>query len=162
LDETGVRQRYSAPTVTHHGTVADLTLSHHLVIGAKAVNFAAAFAASTGAGVVAPAGPETITVPGPTGGAGTSPGAANTITNITNTPGGGTGTVGTHVGNAPGAGTGGISGSGPGTSGGGSGGGGKTLPFTGLAVIGVAGVGAALASAGGVLRRVTRRRGATS
>jgi hypothetical protein len=140
---------YAAPTLTHHGTVADLTLAHHLVLGTKAVQFAAAFAASTGPNVV---GTPTETVT-------TLPGAAQNVTS----PGGAT----THIVNTPGAGTGGrnitnvVNPGGNAAAGvhGGAGAGGKELPFTGLAILGVAGVGAALSSAGLMLRRLTGRRG---
>jgi hypothetical protein len=152
MPQTGERQPYTAPTVTYKGTVADITQSHHLALGAKAVTFAVAFAASTGTQVVAPGGSETITVPGssqPGATPGTvTPGTTVTspgqVTDIVQNPGGGTGGVTGSAGGSPSAAT-------------GAGGSGKELPFTGFAVVGVAGVGAALASAGTVLRRIARR-----
>jgi hypothetical protein len=68
-------------------------------------------------------------------------------------PTGTAGTVASNGGNPSGGGT-----SGGGTSGGGGSHGGGHLPFTGLAAGAVAGIGSALAAAGGALRRATRRR----
>lgn len=156
---------YEPPQITYHGNVAELTLSHHLVVGSKVVGLATSFAASTvnnggggGAGVV-PSGPETLTQV-PTGGGGSGP-ITNTVQGPVTTVRGPSTTV--HEIHS----VGGVGAAG-GTPGGGGvgdvqhtaaagGGGGKELPFTGLAVVTVAGVGAALASAGSVLRRVARR-----
>jgi hypothetical protein len=126
---------YSAPDLTYHGTVSELTQSQSLVVAGQVVRFAGAFANSLGGGnppIITPGPGEVITTPTSGGG------PTNTITQIGN-------------GGAPGGGPTGASG------GGAPGGGGKELPFTGLAVMGVAAIGAALASGGVTLKRIVRK-----
>src|SRR4051794_41555276 len=115
-----VRTAYRAPQVTYHGRVGELTRSHHLVLGSKAAaHMAAAFAASVGG-------------TGGTGGVSTpvAPGGEQVLSGG-GIPGGGSGAAG-------------ATGSGTAGTGGGSG---KEVPFTGPAVIGVAGVWVPLAEA---------------
>jgi hypothetical protein len=131
VPDTEARSPYRPPTVTFHGRVGELTGSHGLVVGSQALRFGAAFASSLGAP-----------------GAGVGNGGSQGVRDVALTggaPGGGGGATG-----------GGPTGGAAAGAGGGGHGGGK-LPFTGLAVIGVAGVGAALSSAGAALRRLARR-----
>jgi hypothetical protein len=146
---------YEAPTITYHGDVATLTQSELLHLGASGVRFAATFANS----IVVPQSPgegatTTTVVPDGGGGAGgpvvpqdVSPGGPS---DVTDTVGGGN----APAGGAPsggGASPGGGSGAAPAAAGGGN------LPFTGFAVMFVAGAGAAVGSAGMALRRFARR-----
>jgi hypothetical protein len=148
----GVETGYRPPTVTHHGRVGEVTLSHTVVFGASLARALASSLVGT-----------TTTV------GGGSPGT-NTVVQVPaggNVPGGDTvtHTITNHVTNAPGSGTspGAATGAGPGSSGAGNAAGaagsGHKLPFTGFAVVYLAGAGAAMASTGAVLRRVVRRRG---
>jgi hypothetical protein len=151
LADQQTRLPYTPPSVTYHGRVGELTLSQHLVTGTKVLQFAAAFAASLG--TVTPGGGETTPVvpPGTPLGPGEVQHGVGTGFDIP--PSGGGGSVPTALGGG-GDPSGGSVASGAGSGGGGAGG---KLPFTGLAVMGVAAVGAALASAGAVMRRATRR-----
>ena len=126
MNDSHAQAPYRPPTVTFHGRLEDLTGSTSLLVGARVVRFAAAFATSLQGAL--PTAAE--------GQAGVGPG------------GGGAG-----GGNLP-------QGAGGATGGGSGGGGGGNLPFTGLAVVAVSGAGAALASAGALLRRVARRNAA--
>jgi hypothetical protein len=155
LPDKEARSPYRPPTVTVHGSVGELTQSHGLILGAKALQFGAAFAASLGGNPnPRPGGGGPIPTPdvvpdlpnGPGGGGGGGVGDTAPVSDIANTPSGAPGGGGTSPGG----------GSGGGSAANGGGGGGK-LPFTGLVVIGVAGVGAAFGSAGALLRRVLRR-----
>ena len=145
MAEQAAPKTYTPPSVTYHGTVAELTRTQDLSSGGQVLAFAAAFANS-------------LTQPPPGGGGGGGGGGGAPLV-----PEGPSGTGGAGASGGPtGAETisqsgGPAAGGGPTGGGGGGGGGGGRLPFTGLAVIGVAGVGAALASAGAVLRRVAGR-----
>ena len=162
---------YSPPAVTYHGRVDELTLGDSLELGVHTFQMAAAFTTS----VIAtnqPNDPGTPVTPSDTGG--NLPGSSSGG----NVPGGSTSTPSAEGGLLPTGDSSGPSGEvtdavGNGTSGGttpiadvagsdtagvattsGSG----KLPFTGFAVVLVAGVGAAAASGGAVLRRYTGRR----
>jgi hypothetical protein len=155
---------YKPPTVSYHGRVGEVTLSHSVLIGAS---LAKAVATSLVGQPNAPgAGGETVvTVPG--GGTNTvthtiTNNTTHTVTNHTVTnhtttiqsPGGGN-----SPGSASGGGGGGSNPAGAGEAAAAKHSGGK-LPFTGMAVVYVAGAGAALATAGETVRRFTRRRSA--
>jgi hypothetical protein len=152
---------YTPPSVTYHGRVGELTLSHGLLVGAQAVRFAASFASSLNSMHTTGRGGSTVLgahpaaggahggVPDPGFGGGGSPSGSAEGTQLLNGDPAAAGTSG--------AGTGGGSAPGAGGSGSGGGGGGAKLPFTGLAVLAVSGVGAALASAGVAIRRFTGR-----
>jgi hypothetical protein len=126
---------YSSPDLTYHGTVSALTQSQHLVVAGQVVRFAAAFANSLNPPITPPGPGEVINPPFAPGGSGATGG---TITEIGNTGGGGPGPSGA-------------------AGGGGPSGGGKELPFTGLALMGVAALGAGLASGGVALKRIIRK-----
>jgi hypothetical protein len=153
--------------VTYHGTVAELTRTQDLSSGGQILAFAAAFANSM------------TQQPGPTGGSGGGGGGETLVpqqpdsgnlpgdatgpptgTETISQPGGGPGSGNLPAGGDSGGGSlptgaeGGNGGDPVATAGGGDEG---RLPYTGLAVIGVAGVGAALASAGAVMRRIAGR-----
>jgi hypothetical protein len=149
----GVETAYRPPTVTHHGRVGEVTLSHTVVFGASLARAVASSLMGTTTpvgGGSTPGGDTVVQVPA----GGNVPGGntvTHTITNhVTNSPGSGA---------SPAAGTGVGPGSGGGGNTAGAAGSGHKLPFTGFAVVYLAGAGAAMASTGAVLRRVVRRRG---
>jgi hypothetical protein len=132
---TELNRTYSAPDLTYHGTVSELTRSQTLVVAGQAVRFAGAFANSLGGGPIITPGPGEVI----------NPHSGGVITEIAS-------------GGATGGGPSGATGGGPsGAIGGGGTGGGGKLPFTGLAVMGVAAVGAALAAGGVALKRIIRK-----
>jgi hypothetical protein len=147
--ETEAQSSYRPPSVTYHGRVGELTLSHSLLIGARAARFAASFASSLHS--THTAGDGRSAVLGATqGNAPRTPSALPTGASGHRSPGGQDVLAGDPS-NSLGAGGGGGAG---GSSRGGAGG---KLPFTGLAVLAVSGAGAALVSAGTAIRRLTRR-----
>ena len=155
------RQTYTAPRLTVHGRVDEITLGDHLDLGVHAFQMAAAFSTSViGQPSSAPAGNEVTqgAAPGGTTGGGGAPGVTDAMgdsvgDSVTGaTPLGESETV---------ADPGGTAGAGSDASGGGTtpvAAEGGRLPFTGMAVALVAGVGVAAASGGAVLRRVAGRK----
>jgi hypothetical protein len=152
------QHRYESPRVTDYGTLAELTADAMML---------APFGTGTDAvsGIVPPlVPPETPDVPGGPGGGGGGVQGAFEVPDA-----GAIGEAAPELG-GPGesvpAGTEAEGGGGGGGAGGGGGGGGPvetgggapSLPFTGFAAAGVAGVGTLLAGAGAALRRALRRR----
>jgi hypothetical protein len=134
---------YEPPVIVDRGSLRALTQSHTLLAASQFGQVAAGFAAS----VINPPGgtpqgpPESVIVPGPTGGGGSAPQTIVSVPTPKHHP------QGLSIPHED-AGVGGTSG------GGGSGG---TLPFTGYAVLLTAGIGVVFASTGAKLRRVVRR-----
>jgi hypothetical protein len=154
------RQTYTAPRLTVHGRVDEITLGDHLDLGVHAFQMAAAFSTSViGQPTAAPAGSEVTQGAAPggtTGGGGGGGGVLDTVPSdgVGVAPSGETETL-ANPGGTEGVGSSGGSGSGATTPVAAEGG---RLPFTGMAVALVAGVGAAAVSGGAVLRRVTGRK----
>jgi LPXTG-motif cell wall-anchored protein len=160
---------YTPPVLTYHGRVGDLTQAEMLEMGVGAVRLAGAFAVSVvgppgvpGDGVPTPNVTDTPPDGGGTGGGGAGGGGAGvspeggsggpsgeTVANGGAAPAGSSG-----GGSAPAGGA--SSGGGAGASGAGDDGDGN-LPYTGIAIAWMAAAGVGLASAGGVIRKVTRR-----
>ena len=146
--------RYTPPAVTDYGTLLELTAHVDVNLVGLASNIVmAAMSGPTGGGPGnTPDG--TVLTPGPGGGGGT-------ITPDVPTGNGGTATGNEVAGRTA---TGGGGGSGGGGAGGGGlagaavGGGDGKLPFTGYPIMLAAGAGAALTSAGVLLRSKLRRR----
>jgi hypothetical protein len=151
------QQHYERPRVSDYGTLAELTADAGMLLGVGL------------AGLSAPLNPpETPGGPGgPGGGGGEGAVAGSFQVPPVGGEGGGVGEA------APGQGgpgesvpagaesQGGAGGGGGGEGGGGpveTGGGAGSLPFTGFAAAGVAGIGALLGGAGAALRRVVKRR----
>ena len=167
------RTTYKPPAVTYHGRVDELTLGDHLELGVHAFQMAAAFTTSVivqntpGENAGGGGGGGGGTNQAPPADLGSTPGGGDSLPGSGTSPGEATGT-GTSVepngvaaddltspaGTSPVADN---SGSGD-VAGVASSSDGDKLPFTGFAVALVAGVGAAAASGGAVLRRVSRRR----
>ena len=154
MAEPEAQSSYRPPSVTYHGRVGELTLSHTLLVGARAARFAASFASSLHSTHTAGDGSSAVLGATQSGGTGTPPAVP--------TAGSGHGSpAAQHVlAGEPSSSLsdpGGASGGGQGSGASGGGGGGGKLPFTGLAILAVSGAGAALVSAGTAIRRVTRR-----
>jgi hypothetical protein len=166
LNTTGrERPGYQRPAITDHGGLSELTrsISEHLNHVQHFATLGATFAASTilnppgtpsvptpDPGHLTPIEPSSNTIPPVVQGATQSDptAATQTISDVVGTVHGATSSAGSTEAAVTGG------GSVPGASGGGGGG---TLPFTGLAVALMAGVGLALASAGATIRRLARR-----
>jgi hypothetical protein len=157
MADTEAQSSYRPPSVKYHGRVGDLTLSHSLLVGARAARFAASFASSLHSSHATGGGSSTVLGANEVSG-GHAPAATATPTSL--------GGHGSHGGRevlaaeqttSPPSGAGGAAGAGSGSGSGGGGGGGGKLPFTGLAIVAVSGAGAALVSAGSMIRRLARR-----
>jgi hypothetical protein len=173
MHEIPPRARYAKPEIQDHGSLSDVTESTTLYVVGQAVRLSVGFAGSILVPPDNPPGPG----PGPDGGPGPGPGPPD-IPDVPDVPdipdgpdgpdsppdgpsggnggngGNGDGGVTTIVDQEPAGG-----GSGDGGSGGAGGGAGGSggLPFTGYAVVLVAGIGAALASVGARARRAAGR-----
>src|SRR4051794_41702733 len=60
MADTEAQSSYRPPSVKYHGRVGDLTLSHSLLVGARAARFAASFASSLHSSHTAGGGSSTV------------------------------------------------------------------------------------------------------